>query len=95
MKLVLEVFGKPRFEQIALHLLPESHDLPGHFAVLSVIELRRDMGDDFDLHGSAEGIGGHSSTLHREPFAADWRELPRYYMGAPTTARSVEAVPHA
>src|SRR5437870_6437650 len=40
MKLVLEVFGKPRLEQIALHLLPESHDLLGHFAVLSVVELK-------------------------------------------------------
>jgi hypothetical protein len=54
-KLVLELLGEPRFQHFALYLLPESHDLPGHFAVLSVVELRGDIGDDFDANGPIEG----------------------------------------
>src|SRR2546426_11668834 len=56
---LLQILRKPGLQHLPLHLLPESHDLPGHFAVLSVVEARRDVRDDFDLDGPIEGIGGY------------------------------------
>src|SRR5438046_7221215 len=47
-ELRLEVVREGRIRHLPLDLLPEPHDLPGHFAVLSVVVLRGDVGDDVD-----------------------------------------------
>jgi hypothetical protein len=54
-ELGLEILGEGRVHELPLHLPPESHDLPGHFAVLSVVVLRGNIGDDFDANRSVEG----------------------------------------
>ena len=47
--------GPQMIQELSLHLLTQTHDLPGHFAVLSVIEAGGHVRDDFDADRPIEG----------------------------------------
>ncbi len=54
-----EVVGQAGVELLLVHLLAQPGDPPGHLAVLSVLEVRRDVRDDFNADGPAQGISRH------------------------------------
>src|SRR2546422_7889839 len=60
-ELRLEVLREPGVHELPLHFPSKAHDLPGHFAVLSVVVLGGNVGDHFDLNRSVEGPGGRDS----------------------------------
>src|SRR6266852_107233 len=64
---LLQILRKPGLQHFPLHLLPEPHDLPGHFAVLSVVVLSGDVGDDVDADGAVQGHRGHRPPSPDEP----------------------------
>jgi len=54
-----EVVGQTGVELFSVHLLAQPGDLPGHLAVLSVLEVRRDVCDDFNTDRPIQGISRH------------------------------------
>jgi hypothetical protein len=65
MELSREVVRQAAIELFSVHLLPQPGDLPGHLAMLSVLVVGGDIGDDFHTNRSASGIRCHGSfALH-------------------------------
>ena len=54
-----EVVGQAGVALLLVHLLAQPGDLPGHLAVLSMLEVRRDVRDDVNADGPVPGIGHH------------------------------------
>src|SRR2546429_142650 len=69
-ELRLEVVREGRVRHLPLDLLPEPHDLPGHFAVLSVVVLGRDVGDDLDADQPLQGRCRHRRASSDERLTA-------------------------
>src|SRR5436309_6032655 len=82
----LEVLREPGVHELPLHFLSKAHDLPGHFAVLSVVVLGGNVGDHFDLNRSVHGRRRRhrpSPSKHSSPHADNprkYKDLRRYYM---------------
>ena len=47
------------FQLLLVHLPSQPGDLPGHFTVLSVLVVGRDVGDNFNANRSIQEISGH------------------------------------
>ncbi len=63
MKLGGEIGGKPALELLPVYLASDPGQLPGHFTVLSMLVVGRDVGDDFDTNRSIQEISDHWSLL--------------------------------
>jgi len=58
-KLGAEILRRPGLRHLSLDFLPDPHDLPGRFAVLSVVGLRGDVRHDFHVERPVKGSSGH------------------------------------
>jgi len=54
-----EVVREPGVELLPVDLLAQPGDLPGHLAVLSMLIVGWDVGDDFNAERPVEGCGAH------------------------------------
>lgn len=75
-KLLRQVIREPRLQLIPVHLAAQPHDLPGHLAVLSVVVVGRDVGDNLD----ANRVGTLTGP-HEPPSPVDSIRLKSYTFG--------------
>jgi hypothetical protein len=60
MELSGEIVREAAIELFSMHLLSQPGDLPGYFAMLSVLVVSRDVGDDFNTNRLATGVCCHA-----------------------------------